>query len=265
MEKFYENLSALRNLLGTDPASESFTLPDANKSLRAFLVTLMRIPLSKQRNVVSDLNEAKNKILNNQQNINRDFKLIWYLYTVSQQQASTGAIFSMDQICIISLTGALDAVSWEFTGYPFGISRPCGSFSLSVLNHDHNAASRQEELARRLGRGWINDRVNRHHVPVKQLIYVQITLFELILSGTVPQLKRNLIRNTNDPEHREFEIILGQLDKSLQEAIARSKQPRLTLSFYGMVEAGKSLFLNSLIGNIVLPSGGRYPWNSTTW
>jgi hypothetical protein len=128
-----------------------------------------------------------------------------------------------------------------------------------VLNRDHDAASKKEELARKLGKGWINDRVNRHHVPASQLIDVQIPLFEFIWSGTIQQLKANPTHSTNDPEHREFEQILNQLDSSLQEVIARSKQPRFTLSFYGMVKAGKSLFLNSLIGKIVLPSNGRYP------
>ena len=263
MEKFHEDLTALTILLGTEPATESFTLPNANNSLRSFLVTLMRVPPAKQRTVVSDLKEVRNNILNNQQNINRDFKLIWYLYTISQQQSSTGAIFSMGQSGIKSLDGALDAVSWEFIRHPYGICRPRGSFSLSVLNRDHNTASRLEELSRKLGRGWIDDRVNRHHVPAKQLTDVQTTLFELIWSGTVPQLKGNPTRITNDPEHREFEVTLDQLDKSLQEVIARSKRPRFTISFYGMVKAGKSLFLNSLIGSIVLPSNGRYPWNST--
>ena len=171
----------------------------------------------------------------------------------------------MGQSGIKSLDEALDAVSWELFDHPFGISRPCSSFSLSILNRDHNAASRQEELARKLGRGWIDDRVNRHHIPANQLIDVQTTLFELIWSGTVPALQGNLARSTNDPEHREFEVILDQLDKSLQGVIGRSKRPRFTLTFYGMVKAGKSLLLNSLIGNIVLPSIGRYPWNSKTW
>ena len=259
MEKFREDLSALTILLGTEPATEALTLPNANNSLRSFLVTLMRVPPAMQRTVVPDLNEARNKILNNQMNINRDFKLIWHLYTISQQQSSTGNILSMDPGDTKSLDEALDAVSWEFIGRPFGISRPSGSFSFSVLNRDHNATSRQEILARKLGRGWIDDRVNRHHVPASLLINIQITLFELIWSGTVSQLKRNLTRTTNNPEHRDFEVTLDQLDKSLQEVIARSKRPRFTLSFYGMVKAGKSLFLNSLIGSIVLPSNGRYP------
>ena len=265
MEKFHEDLSALTILLGSEPATRSFTLPDANISLRSFLVTLMRIPPAKQRTVVSDLNEARNKILNNQQNTNRDFKLIWYIYTIFQQPTSTGKIFSMDPGGVKSLDGGLDAVSWEFIGHPFGNGRPRSPFSLSVLNRDHDAAARQEELARKLGRGWIDDRVNRHHVPAKQLIDVQTTLLELIWSGTVPQLKGNLTRSTNNPEHREFEVILDQLDKFLRDVIARSKRPKFTISFYGMVKAGRSLFLNSLIGNMVLPSSGRYSWNSTTW
>ena len=34
MEKFHENLTALTILLGTEPATGSFSLPDANNSLR---------------------------------------------------------------------------------------------------------------------------------------------------------------------------------------------------------------------------------------
>ena len=265
MEKFHKDLSVLTILLGTEPASESFTLPDADNSLRTYLVTLMRVPPAKQHTVVSDVNEAKNKILNNQQNINRDFKLIWYLYTIFQQRVKNGSIFSMGPGSIKSLDEALDAVSWVFISQPFGICRQRGSFSLSVLNRDHSVASRLEDLSRKCGRGWINDRVNRHYIPTSQLIGVQITLFELIWSGIVPQLKGNLVHSTNDPEHPEFEVILDQLDKSLRKFIARSKRPRFTISFYGMVNAGKSLFLNSLIGHIVLRSNGTYPWNSTTW
>jgi hypothetical protein len=263
MEEFYEQLCAMTTLLGTEPATESSTPPTHN-SLKSVLQSLVHLPPTKQRAVVSDLKERRNNILDNQQNIKRDFRLFWNLYTIFQQRATTQAIFSLDQSRVKSMTGALDAVSWEFIGHPFGISRPCGSFELSVLNRDHDAASRKEELARKLGKGWIDDRVNRHHVPADQLIDVQTALFELIWSGTIQQLKENPTRNTIDPEHQEFEQILDQLDNSLQEVIARSKRPRFTLSFYGMVKAGKSLFLNSLIGKVVLPSNGGYTWN-TTW
>lgn len=205
-------------------------------------------------------------ILNNQQKIKRAFRLLWNLYTISQQRANTDAIFSLHRSNVQSVAEAQDCVSWEFIGHPFGISRPRDSFSLSVLNRDHDAASRKEELARRLGRGWIDDRINRRHVPANQLVDVQITLFELIWSGTIQQLRGDTTRSSSDPEYKEFEQILDQLESSLQEVIARSRRPTFTLSFYGMVKAGKSLFLNALIGKTVLPSNGRCIWdNISRW
>jgi hypothetical protein len=263
-EKFHGDLCAMISLLGTESPTESFTLP-THSSLKLLLRSLIYLPLTGQRTVVSDLKEARINILDNQQNMKRDFRLLWNLYTIFQQRATTQAIFSLDQSGVKSMTGALDAVSWVFIDHPFGISRPCGSFSLSVLNRDHDAASRTEGHARQLGKGWIDNRVNRHHVPADQLIDVQTALFELIWSGTIHQLKENPTRNTIGHEHRKFEQILDQLDRSLQEVIARSKRPRFTISFYGMARAGKSLLLNSLVGKIVLPLNGRYRWNSIAW
>ena len=95
MERFHEKLSALTVLLSTGrdiTPSDDNTPSDGNNSLRS---TLMRVASAMQRTLVSDVNETRNKILNNQQNINRDFKLIWYLY-ISQKQARTDAIFSMN-------------------------------------------------------------------------------------------------------------------------------------------------------------------------
>jgi len=265
MEKFQEDLNAMTTLLGTESAKESSTLPNSQSSLKSILQSLMHLSPAKQRTVVSALKDARNKILDNQQNTKRDFRFLWNLYTISQQRANTGAYFPLDGSSTKTVTGALDVASWEFFTHPFGISRSCGSFSLSLLNRDHDAASKMKKLAKELGKGWINDRVNRNHVPASQLIHVQIPLFELIWSGTIQQLQVNPTHSTNDPEYRGFEQTLDQLDSSLQEVIARSKRPRFTISFYGMVKAGKSLFLNSLIGNTVLPSNGRYPCNRTTW
>jgi len=257
MKEFHENLHAMTILLDTEPAAESSTPPNAHRPLKLFLQSLIHLPSAGHHAVASELKEARIRILDNRQKIKRAFRLLWNLYIISQQQSHTGSIFSLDQNSVKSVAGALDAVSWDFIDHPFAISRLCGSFSLSVLNRDHNAASKKEELSRKLGKGWIDGLVNRHHVPANQLIDVQITLFELIWSGTIQQLRGNPTRSITDPEHRESEQILDQLDSSLQEVIARSRRPRFTLSFYGMVKAGKSLFLNALIGKIVLPSNGK--------
>jgi hypothetical protein len=262
MKEFQENLRTMTTRLDSGSATESPTLPDTHRSVKLFLQSLLHLPSTGQRTVVSDLNESRLDILDNRQKIKRAFKLLWNLwglYTIAQQQENAGSAFSLGRNIVKPVAEALDAVSWEFNRHPFGISRPSGSFSLSVLNHDHDAASRKEKLARKLGKCWIDDRVNRHHVPSNRLIDVQIILFELIWSGTIQQLRENPTRSTSDPEYKEFEQILDELDNSLQEVIARSRRPRFTLSFYGMVKAGKSLFLNALIGKTVLPSNGRYP------
>jgi hypothetical protein len=256
MKEFNEHLSTMTILLDVEPAAESSTTPIVHRPLKLFLQSLMHLPRAGQRTAVSELQEARIRILDTQQKTKRAFRLLWNLYTISQQQATLLPSRWMEIASNLWLT-TLDAVSWEFLSYPFGISRQCGSFSLSVLNSDHDAASRREELARKLGKGWIDGLINRHHVPANQLIDVQITLFELIWSGTIRQLRGNPTRNAGDPEHKEFGQILDQLDSSLQDVIARSRRPRFTLSFYGMVKAGKSLFLNALIGKVVLPSNGR--------
>ena len=254
MKEFNEHLSTMTILLDIEPAAEPSTTPTVHRPLKLFLRSLL--PRAGQRTAVSEPQEARIRILDTQQKAKRAFRLLWNLYIISQQQATAPA-FSLDENNVKSVADTLDAVSREFPNYPFGISRQCGSFSLSVLNSDHDAASRREKLARKLGKGWIDGLINRYHVPTSQLIGVQITLFELIWSGTIRQLRENPTCSAGDPEHEEFRQILDQLDWSLQEAIVRSRRPRFTISFYGMVKAGKSLLLNALIGKVVLPLNGR--------
>jgi ribosome biogenesis GTPase A len=60
-----------------------------------------------------------------------------------------------------------------------------------------------------------------------------------------------------NPELAAFKSDLLDLEKGLQEAILRAKKQRFAIAFCGMVKAGKSLFLNALIGEPVLPSDGQ--------
>jgi hypothetical protein len=96
MDKFYEHLCAMTTLLGIEPVMESLPLP-AHNSLKSVLQSLVHLPPTKQRAVVSDLKEKRSNILDNQQNMKRDFRLLWNLYTIFQQRATTQAIFSLDQ------------------------------------------------------------------------------------------------------------------------------------------------------------------------
>ena len=103
----------------------------------------------------------------------------------------------------------------------------------------------------------MDDRIQNYTGQVRELADLQTSLFELFWSGTIEQLKKRDVNSGDDPEHRDFEKALMELEKALQEAIVRSKKRRFAIAFCGMVKAGKSLFLNALMGRAILPSDGE--------
>ena len=131
-----------------------------------------------------------------------------------------------------------------------------------VLNRDPETATKKEELAKRHDKDWIAVYLYLHNGSSSPLLEAQIALFELVWSGMVQHLKSNPTHNAEDSEYTELQQTLDQLDKFPQEVIACSQQRRFALSFYGMVQAGKSLFFNALIGGLMLPSDGNYAYSS---
>ena len=112
----------------------------------------------------------------------------------------------------------------------------------------------------------MDDRVRRFNAQVRDIGALQTLLFELLWSGTVEQLKqlkRHSAYSADDPERPEFERAVEELESALQEAIVRSKKQHFSIAFCGMVKAGKSLFLNALMGRAILPSDGE-PHDSIT-
>jgi len=103
----------------------------------------------------------------------------------------------------------------------------------------------------------VDERVHKYDTQVRDIASLQTLLFELLWSGTVEQLKRHSAYSADDPERPDFEKAVEELEKALQEAIVRSKKQRFAIAFCGMVKAGKSLFLNALMGRAILPSDGE--------
>jgi len=77
---------------------------------------------------------------------------------------------------------------------------------------------------------------------------LQGSLFQLLWSGTVKQLDRHGPHPSNDPNRPEFERAVKELDRVVQEGIVRSMEQHFSIVFCGMVKAGKSMFLNALMG-----------------
>ena len=210
--------------------------------------------------LIGDLKDATYEISVCQQYNERAFKLVWNLYVVAQQWTSRRSSFDNVGNIQDRVGQALDSVLHAFRVHPFAIS-PEGDTrvnlpTFAILNHNHETATRHEKLARRIGKAWVDDRLRGINAQVRDLGALQTLLFELLWSGTVEQLKRHSAYSADDPERPEFEGAVEELETALREAIVRSKKPGFVITFCGMVKAGKSLFLNALMGRAILPSDG---------
>jgi hypothetical protein len=245
---------ATRNHLGNKKRGRAFN----------FVLNILKANIrpGHRHRLIGDLKkDATYKIFACQQNNERAFKLVWNLYVVAQQWTGRGS--SVDSVGNIQdrVGQVLDSVLQAFHVHPFAIS-PEGDSRINlptfeILNHNHETATRYEQLARQIGKAWVDDRARIYNAQIRDINSLQILLFELLWSGTVEQLKRHSAHSPDDPERAEFERAVEELERALQGAIVRSKKQRFAIAFCGMVKAGKSLFLNALMGRAILPSDGE--------
>ena len=268
MESLESALKATRLLLEENPVGNRHEVPinpSRNTKTRKALNFVRNVykPNSRpghRHELIGDLNDATYEMLECQQDNERAFKRVWNLYVISQQWI--GRRSSVDNVGNIQDRDgqALNSVLQAFHIHPFAVSPERDARlnlpTLSIINHDQETATRHEKLARQIGRAWVDDRVRKHNVQVMDIISLQTSLFELLWSGTVEQLKGHSAYSADDPERPEFERAVVELERALQEAVVRSKKQRFVIAFCGMVNAGKSLFLNALIGRAILPSDG---------
>jgi len=210
-----------------------------------------------------DLKDATDEVSVCQRNNQHAFKVLWYRHVAKEQWTVPSSV----GVRLISnvegrIWNALDSVLDAFRFHPFAVSpeqanRLYNLPTFSILTHNQEAATRHGELARQIGKAWVDDHVRRYGLLLHELHVLQNSLFELLWSGTVGQLKQHSLHSSDDPERPEFERAAKELDRVLQEAIVRSKKPHFSIAFCGMVKAGKSLFLNELMGKSILPSEGE--------
>ena len=212
-----------------------------------------------------DGSPAAYEILVCQQNIERAFKPLWYRHVVTRQRIHRTS--SVDNIGDIQdrVRLALDSVLDAFRVHPFAVSpekirRANYPHTFAILNHNHEAVTRHQKLVRQIGKAWVDDRVPTYFndSQVQELGALKTSLFELLWSGTVEQLKRDSPYSEDDPEQPKFERTVGELEMVLKKAIVVfPSEQQFTIALCGTVEAGKSLLLNMLMGSTILPSDGE--------
>jgi len=206
-----------------------------------------------------NLKDATNGIIVCHQNNQLAFKFVWYHYVVNQQRTRPP---SVDVIGNVDGNVWLNSVLDAFRVHPFAVSPErirleYDPHTFATFIHNHEAATRHEELARQNGKAWVDDHVRGYDFQVLELDALQTSLFGLLWGGTVGQLQQHSPPSPDDPERPEFERAVKELEKVLQDGIVRSKQQHFSIAFCGMVKAGKSVFLNALMGKSILPSDGE--------
>ena len=259
-----ENPAGIRHGATTKPS-------DNNKPGRALRFVLdvlaTNFELGDLHGLIDYLKDATDEILVCQQNNRHAFKHMWYRYVAEQQWKDTKFPFDNLRDTQDRVRLAFDSVLDAFRVHPFAVSpekiRRANHLPVfAILNHNREAATRHQEFARQIGKAWVDDRyrTNRYFIgenQIQQLSALQSSLFELLWSGAVEQLKQESPYSSDDPEQPEFERAVGELEMVLQKAIVRLREPRYTIAFCGTDEADKSLFLNALMGQAILPSHGE--------
>ena len=270
MESLERALKATRLLFEENSAGDRHeaTMNSRSEKLRRALNCVLNTPKVNLRSgdllyLVRDLKDATNDISVCQRNNQHAFKFVWYHHMAKEQW---NVLSSLDVRLISNVEGrvwkALDSVLDAFRFRPFAVSpeqtnRLCNLPTFAILTHNQEAAVRHGELARQIGKACVDDHVRRYGLLLRELYVPQNSLFELLWSGTVRQLKQHSLHSSDDPERPEFERVVEKLDRVLQGAIVHLKKQQFTIASCGTVEADKSLFLNALMGRLILPSYGE--------
>ena len=220
--------------------------------------------------LLGDLQDATSEIFVCQRNNERAFKFVWYHHVATSLPNVYNRNDWRPSPFPPVLEPVLDSVLNAFSVDPFAVSperthHVNDLHTFAILNRNHEAATGHERLARQIGKAWVDVRVRESDFRVQELDVLQTSLFELLWSGTVEQLKQHSPHSSEDPERQEFERAVEELERMLRREIVRSKNQHFSIAFCGTVKAGKSMILNALMGLSILPSDGEYDDSRTPY
>jgi hypothetical protein len=274
MEDFERALRATQLVLEENPAGSrhettmnSFRSEKPGRALKYVLDILKtNFRSGDLLDLIRDLKDATNEILVCQRNNKRAFKFAWYRHVADHLRPR---LFSAYMIGNGEgrVSRAINSVVEIFGYNPFAVSperirHGHDLHMFAILNHNHDAATRHEGLARQIGKAWVDEHVRPYDarpydVRVQWLDFMQAWLVQVLWSDTIETIKQHSPHSPDDPERPVFERAVEELERVLQEGMVRSNKQPVSIAFCGTVNAGKSLFLNALMGRLILPSDGE--------
>ncbi|OBZ66418.1 hypothetical protein A0H81_13701 [Grifola frondosa] len=123
-----------------------------------------------------------------------------------------------------------------------------------TFRFDAEWVERYSSAMRSMAKLWVDDLIKKATIP--SLGRTQASLLQhlqILVDGELPVFQNAY------PE--TYNLLLG-LQAGIKKEIARERKHKFIIAFCGMVKAGKSLFINALMGRSILPSD-ELP--STAW
>ncbi|KAH7918876.1 hypothetical protein BV22DRAFT_1134271 [Leucogyrophana mollusca] len=217
------------------------------------------------------LREASDIIDDTRADLTRCFTQFCKLYEIHSQTQRDAAISlhpTVDRRREGSHTprSALSSIQLSFYNDPFHVivDESCAlavAEDIGVLTPDGTRMDRYTSSMRDMAERWVHDAVGDN--TVKDIGKAQIRMIERLQS--VLDVELAAFKRAG-PSVSSSETVryghLADIKASTQKEVQRAKTQRFSTAFCGMVKAGKSLFLNALIGSMILPSD-ELP--STAW
>ncbi|KAG8819510.1 hypothetical protein FRC17_010419, partial [Serendipita sp. 399] len=151
----------------------------------------------------------------------------------------------------VQYEGQLGPLQKSFVHQPFGgglVSSLHASFEVPPAFEEPLDASHYSAVMRDAGRTWTLERPETRREAYQLLL-------ELIWSGSLETLRLLPYSPGFSTKHRDtFLDLLEQIDGAIRDSMLRRRSNTPTVVFIGAVNAGKSTFLNMLIGRELLPT-----------
>ncbi|KDR69840.1 hypothetical protein GALMADRAFT_230492 [Galerina marginata CBS 339.88] len=160
-----------------------------------------------------------------------------------------------------ALLKAIDTVVSSFNKTPFHLSTTTvAPETLFKLNQDRDVADRVTNAMKAEGDSWAESLI--HSNSIDEFSRIQRHTMELLWAACIPQMESEELKFARSGDERISDNGLKELSSALKSAVARADKQSFSIAFCGMVKAGKSLFLNAMMSQTILPSD-ELP--STAW
>lgn len=245
---------------GCNPVEFGEALLGINKRLRecpsfeAIAKELQATPRPKHITIIPQISEISDGIRQSRRLLATSFKGLWLAYKLADNQIKL-PLASNSSESSIQLQNLLST----FAARPFSVGASMDPF-VSLLPQSRSQLLHLDECQHsilEIGRAWFTHRRRDDH-SISRLAQIRNEVVELLWTGGIEALHAINV----DAFHQEriinfsdLKLESGGFSDHIRDSLMRQLHPRYSTVFVGLESAGKSSFLNAMVGIDVLPVG----------